>query len=324
MFTDYKIAYLKERVAVREAAPLSWQRQSVAYLLSQSARRIPHAAGVTQFDVTPLVEYGQRPRGDEDAAADTSLDEKDLFKRALRRNYSAFFLKALAHGLHHVPILNGFLDFSLLRNGGTLYKAEDINFSFTVHTKRGVVRPVVRNPHTKTLEQVASEMRDLARRARRTDPDVLYERAARAYVGAALRQLDPGALPGLWMWLRHRLAPRTRPDPELAGVPEDQQLSPEEILGATCTLANIGMMVAGNQTVTVIIPPEVCMFGIGDLHLAPLVVNGEIVPRWVITMCVTMDHRAFDAGEGFPLYQRLKETMDHPETIYEWQPGDPV
>ena len=98
----------------------------------------------------------------------------------------------------------------------------------------------------------------------------------------------------------------------------------DEILGSTCTLANIGMMFPGHQTVTVIIPPEVLMIGIGDLHEAPLVVDGAVVPRHVVTFCATMDHRAFDAGEAFPLYRHMGRYIQRPALIYEWQPGDPI
>lgn len=320
MFRNFQIAYLRRHVKVKEAMPLSFLRQSVGYTLSHAAREIPHAAATTTFDVTPLVEYG---KADPSGAAE-ELDEKQLFKRALKRNFSAFFVKALSHCLYHVPAANGFLEFSLLRNGGTLYKAEDINVSFTVHTNAGVIKPIIRNPHQKDLTTVAEEMRVLARKARRTDADMLYRKAARVYTWAALRELDFRALPGLWMFLRDGLFPRTKPDPKTKDIPPEEQLQVEDILGSTCTLANIGMMMRGHQTVTVIIPPEVTMFGIGDLHLAPGIHNGEVVPRWHITICGTMDHRAFDAGEIFPLNQRVRKYINDPGLIYEWKPGDPI
>jgi pyruvate/2-oxoglutarate dehydrogenase complex dihydrolipoamide acyltransferase (E2) component len=315
MFQDFRVAYLRRHVKVREELPLSFLRQSVSYLLSHSAKRIPHAAGITHFDVTNLVEYG------EEQETLSQLDDKALYKRSLRKNFSAFFLKAIAHGLHHVPTLNGFLDYNFIRNGGTLYKAEDVNISFTVHTRHGVVRPVLRNAHQKDLQTVAGEMRDLTRRARRTDPDWLYREAARIYAREAVRQLDLGALGGLWMLARSVFR---SPKPDFADTPEEKRLKPEEVLGSTSTLANIGMMVTGHQTMTVIIPPEVTMFGIGDLHLAPRVVDGEVVPRWTITLCATMDHRAFDAGEGFPMYQHLKRYFENPSIIYDWKPGDEI
>jgi len=83
-------------------------------------------------------------------------------------------------------------------------------------------------------------------------------------------------------------------------------------------------MVPGIQSVTVIIPPEVFFFGIGDLHVAPLVVDGKIVPRSVMSIMGTMDHRAFDAGEGFPVYEHLMRYINNPALIYEWKPGDPI
>jgi pyruvate/2-oxoglutarate dehydrogenase complex dihydrolipoamide acyltransferase (E2) component len=322
MFQDFKIAYLREHVKVKEVQQLTFLRQSVAYVLSQSARSIPHAAMVTQFDVTSLVQYGKT--GDETIAKSVEkMDHQTLLKRAVHRNFSAFFIKAMAHALHHVPCMNGFLDYTPWRNGGTMYIAEDINVSFTVHTKFGVIKPIVRNPHKKDITTVASEMRVLTRRARRTDVNELYQRMANAYIKTALKQLDLSSLQALWIFLRSRLWRREKPDPAFADVPEEDKLQVGDILGATITIANIGMMLPGNQTVTVIIPPEVMMFGIGDLHLAPKVVDGEVVPRYVITMTGTMDHRAFDAGEAFPIYQHLKRYFDNPELIFEWKEGDP-
>ncbi len=321
MFQNYQIAYLREHVRVKEAHRLSFLRESVAYVLSQSARRIPHAAVVSHLDVTALVEYGRTPEesGDTDENAG---DENARLRRAIRRTYTAFFLKAIAHGLHQVPQLNGFLDYAPYRMGGKLYLAEDINLSFTVSTKYGVIKPIVRNPHLKTIEEVATEIRQLTRRARRTDPEELYRRAARAYMWTALKQLDIGGIPGLWVWLRSKLTAK-KPTSELRDVPEEDKLQVTDILGATCTVAAIGMMMSGYQTVTVIVPPELMMFGIGDIRLTPWVVDGEVVVRHVVTIAGTIDHRAFDGGKAFPFYQLIKNYIDNPGLIYEWKPGDP-
>jgi pyruvate/2-oxoglutarate dehydrogenase complex dihydrolipoamide acyltransferase (E2) component len=84
------------------------------------------------------------------------------------------------------------------------------------------------------------------------------------------------------------------------------------------------MMLPGIQTVTVIIPPEVFFLGIGDLHVTPLVVGGQIVPRSVISIMCNMDHRAFDAGEGFPFYENFIRYINNPALIYDWKPGDQI
>ena len=322
MFQDFKVAYLREHVKVRQTERLSFLRQSVAYILSQSCTSIPHAAMVTDLDVTPLVEYG-KSAGDR-MQGEAALDEKSLFRRAIHRNFSAFFAKAVAHSLYHVPCMNGFLEYAPFRNGGTLYRAEDINLGFTVHTKYGVIKPILRNAHQKPIEQVAQEMRDLTRRARATDPEVLYRKAALAYVRYAVRQLDVRAVKALWILMRGMLWARHTPEPGYGDIPEEKKLQVDDILGATCTLANIGMMVPGHQTLMVIQPPEVMMFGLGDLHLAPMVVDGEVRARYVITMSGAMDHRAFDAGEAFPFVAHMRRYVADPAVLYEWKSGDPV
>lgn len=323
MLRNYQIGYMRRHVKVREERPLSFLRQSVAYMLSQSARNIPHAAGITTFDVTPLVEYG-KSEDERLATCGHKLNEKELLRRAVSRNFSAFFIKMIAHIMHQVPCMNGFFDYTPLRNGGTFYQAEDINLSFTVHTRFGVVKPVVHNPHEKPLEQVADEMRKLTRKARRTDMDELYFKCARAYMVSALREMDISGWSALVSYLRSRIWQRWKKDAEFEDVDESEKLQVEDVLGATCTVANIGMTVHGHQTVTVIIPPEVTMWGIGDLHLAPAVVDGEVVPRYQVTLALTLDHRALDGGDVFPFVDLMRNYIDHPELIYDWKPGDPV
>lgn len=321
MFQSYKVAYARKHIKVREARRLSFLRQSVAFMLSESARQIPHASMVSPIDITSLVEFG-RKSGSEIRNGAEGGSEKALFKRAIRKNFSAFFVKAMAHALQKSPCVNAFLDYAPLRYGGTLYHAEDINIAVTVKTKWGVMTPIVRNAHLKDLETVASELRTQARKARRTDPEELYLRCAKVLLGNALRQLDITGWRALYIVLRTMLWDRPKFDPALRDVAEEDKLHPADILDATCTLANIGMMVPGNQTVTVIVQPQVVFFGIGDLHLAPAVVDGEIVPRYMMTLNATMDHRAFDAGEAFPFLQFFRDNVNQPERIYEWKQGD--
>ena len=317
MFRDHQIAYLRKHVRMKEVTRLNFLREGVAFVLSRSARTVPHAAAVAQYDVTPLVEYGKR------GVTDQAGDEDARLQRAIRKSLSAFFLKAIAHSLYHLPKLNAFLEYAPWRSGGTLYVAEDINLSFTVHTKHGVLRPIVRNPHQRDLASVANDMRQLTRRARRTDPEILFRKAARAYAGIALRELDFRGLPALWMWIRSNLRGRV-PCPDLQDIPEDQKLQVTDILGATCTVANIGTVMTGHQTVTVIIPPEVMMFGIGNIGLVPWIVDGEVVPRYVVTIVGTIDHRAIDGGDVFPIHKHFERYIRNPELIFDWKPGDPI
>jgi pyruvate/2-oxoglutarate dehydrogenase complex dihydrolipoamide acyltransferase (E2) component len=318
MFNDFKIAYFEKHVHITKKQPLSFLRQSVAYMLSHSNSTIPHAAMITHYDVTPLIEYAQKTEKTI-THFDGETPEQFRLRRAVRKNYSAFFIKAIAHAFHATNLPIG-INYRIWRDPGTLYYSDEVHIGYTVDTKFGVIKPIVRNAHRKTVVQIAEEMRTLTRKARRTDLNELYRRVAVEYLKCALRELNLKELKGLWMLLRALLWRRDPIDPEFADVPEDQKLKPSDVLGATCTLANNGMVVSGNQTQTIITPPEVYMFGISDLHQAPWVVDGQIVPRHVMTFFATMDHRTLDGGEAFPFFARLGEYFQHPERIYEWEP----
>jgi pyruvate/2-oxoglutarate dehydrogenase complex dihydrolipoamide acyltransferase (E2) component len=322
MFRNFTISYARKNIRMRNIRKLSFQRQSVAFLLSISARKIPHAAGNVEFDVTPLYEYGQRViDGMKASGAKHSADE--LTKMAVHKNFSAFYLKTIAHVLYHMPVMNSFMEWTPLRNGGNLYECEDICPSFTIHTTQGVMAPIVRNPHTKSVIDVANEMRILTRKARRTDMNELYRRCAWKYLGYALRELDLSGFTAGWLWAKSCLWPEPMAD-NVKDIPEEEKLQAEDVVGSTCTIANIGMSVNGWQTVTVIPPPSTFMWGIGLTRELPRVVNGEIVPRRIVTVAVTFDHRAMDGGDMFGFVDIMNDYIQHPERIFEWKPGDPV
>ncbi|HRI89723.1 MAG TPA: 2-oxo acid dehydrogenase subunit E2 [Candidatus Hydrogenedentes bacterium] len=322
MFRNFQIRWAHDHLKVRKVHRLSFVRQSVSFLLSKSAREIPHAAGNVEFDVTPVIEYGERVIREMKASGE-KLTPEQITKMAVHKNFSAFFLKTICHVTHHVPVMNGFFEWTPLRDGGRFHEIEDINPMFTVHTKRGVMGPIIRNPHKRTLIDVANEMRALTRKARRTDMNELYRKIARELLGTALRELDLSGFVAGWLWVKSTIWPEPIDD-EVRNTPEEEKLQPKDVIGSTITIANIGMSIDGWQTVTVIPVPHVFMWGIGLTRLVPRVVNGEIVPRHVLTVCVTFDHRAMDGGHIFDFERIMNEYFQHPERIFEWKPGDPI
>lgn len=322
MFRNFAISYARKNIRMRNVRKLSFQRQSVAYLLSVSAREIPHAAGNVEFDVTPLHDYG-RSVVEEMRASGRKHTPEELTRMAVHKNFSAFYFKTIAHVLYHVPIMNSLMEWTPIRNGGRLYACEDICPSFTVHTKQGVMPLIVRNPHQKTLIDVANEMRILTRKSRRTDMNELYRKCAREYLYSAIRELDSSALTAGWLWVKSCLWPEPIEE-AMKNVPEEDKLQATHVVGSTCTVANIGMSVDGWQTVTVIPPPTTFMWGIGLTRELPRIVDGQIVPRQIVKVAVTFDHRAMDGGDIFDFVDVMNGYIRNPERIFEWKPGDPV
>ncbi len=322
MFRNFTISYARKNIRMRDVRPLSFQRQSVAYVLSLATRQIPLAAGNVEFDMTPVIEYGERVIA-ETKAKEGERSNDDLVRMAVHRNLSAFYLKTIAHVVYHVPIMNSILDWTPIRDGGTLYEFEDICPSFTVHTKQGVLAPVVQNPHQRPLIDVANEMRRLTRKARRTDMNELYRRCALEYLGYALRELNLSGFTGAWLWAKSCLWPEPNND-DVRNVPEDEKLRPRDVIGATTTIANIGMSVDGWQTISAMPPSFTFGWGIGHVRQVPRIVDGKIVPRHIVTMAVVFDHRAMDGGDIFPFVDVMNGYINNPERIFEWKLGDPI
>ncbi|MCL4694295.1 MAG: 2-oxo acid dehydrogenase subunit E2 [Candidatus Hydrogenedentes bacterium] len=322
MFRNFTISYARKNIRMREVRPLSFQRQSVAFVLSEANRKIPLAAGNVEFDMTPVIEYGERVIAEIKAREGKRSDE-DVTRMAVHKNLSAFYLKTIAHVVYHVPVMNSILEWTPIRDGGTLYEFEDICPSFTVHTKQGVLAPVVQNPHQRTQIDVANEMRILTRKARRTDMNELYRRCALEYVGYALREFDFSGFAGAWLWAKSTLWPEPVPE-NMRNVPEDEKLRPKEVIGATTTIANIGMSVDGWQTISAMPPTFTFGWGIGHIRQLPRIIDGAIVPRQIVTMAVVFDHRAMDGGDIFPFVEVMNGYINNPERIFEWKPGDPI
>jgi pyruvate dehydrogenase E2 component (dihydrolipoamide acetyltransferase) len=65
----------------------------------------------------------------------------------------------------------------------------------------------------------------------------------------------------------------------------------------TITVSSLGD--TGAEAMTgVIFPPQVALIGLGAPHVRPWVVDGAVVPRHVVTLTVSADHRVSDGGRS--------------------------
>jgi pyruvate dehydrogenase E2 component (dihydrolipoamide acetyltransferase) len=102
---------------------------------------------------------------------------------------------------------------------------------------------------------------------------------------------------------------------DLAGRARAGQLTVDQVSGSNFTVTNLGMY--GVEVFTPIInPPEVAILGVGRVseHLA--LVNGQVVPRSVMTLSLTIDHRIVDGAPGAAFLQTLVELLEQPTLIF--------
>jgi pyruvate/2-oxoglutarate dehydrogenase complex dihydrolipoamide acyltransferase (E2) component len=57
------------------------------------------------------------------------------------------------------------------------------------------------------------------------------------------------------------------------------------------------------------------VFGMGGVTLKPAVIEDQIVPRRVISLSTSLDHRVVDAFHGGKLFRYLKQVIRNPQIL---------
>ena len=92
------------------------------------------------------------------------------------------------------------------------------------------------------------------------------------------------------------------------------KLTPQEMQGASFTISNLGGMGTGLFT-PIINPPEVGILGVGRAAMEPTVVDGSVVPRLMLPLSLSFDHRLVDGADGAEFMAWLVTAINEPLLI---------
>jgi len=97
----------------------------------------------------------------------------------------------------------------------------------------------------------------------------------------------------------------------LAKRARDRRLKPEEYMGATFSVSNLGMF-GIDQFTAIINPPEAGILAIGGVEEKPVVQDGELVIRRRMRVTMSCDHRVIDGATGAKFLQTLRRMIENP------------
>ena len=101
---------------------------------------------------------------------------------------------------------------------------------------------------------------------------------------------------------------------ELAGKGRDGKLSMEEMQGGTFTITNGGVF--GSLLSTPILNlPQSGILGLHKIQERAMVVNGEVVPRPMMYLALSYDHRIIDGREAVTFLVKVKEAIEDPSRM---------
>lgn len=216
--------------------PISEMRRTIAKRLVTSLGPVPH------FFLTVEIEM--------ERVAEMRANIKELDPE-LKVSFNDIIIKVAAAALIEHPQVNASYQEKAVR----YYDQADIGVAVAI--EEGLITPIIRAANQKSLREIATEVRDLAERAR------------------------------------------------------NRKLKPEEYMGATFSISNLGMFGIDEFT-AVINPPEGAILAVGAMTPKPVVRNNEVVVRQMMHVTMSCDHRVIDGATGAKFLQTFKQILENP------------
>jgi pyruvate dehydrogenase E2 component (dihydrolipoamide acetyltransferase) len=216
--------------------PVSEMRRTIAKRLVTSLGPIPH------FFLTVEIEMD---RAAEMRAGINALEPE------LKLSINDIIIKVAAAALIQHPQVNASFQDKAVR----YYDHADIGVAVAIED--GLITPIIRAADQKSLSEIATEVRDLAERAR------------------------------------------------------NRKLRPEEYMGASFSISNLGMFGIDEFT-AVINPPEGAILAVGAMTPKAVVRDNEVVVRQMMHVTMSCDHRVIDGATGAKFLQTFKRILENP------------
>jgi pyruvate dehydrogenase E2 component (dihydrolipoamide acetyltransferase) len=100
----------------------------------------------------------------------------------------------------------------------------------------------------------------------------------------------------------------------LAQRTREGKASLDDLKGGTFTVTNIGAL-GGTGAIPIINYPEVAILGVARGRQEPVVRDGQIVPRLLLPLSLTFDHRVADGADGARFAADIVRLLEHPDEL---------
>ena len=84
---------------------------------------------------------------------------------------------------------------------------------------------------------------------------------------------------------------------ELSNKAKNRKLKADEMQGACFTISSLGA-IGGTGFIPIVNAPEVAILGVAKTDIKPVYINGEFVPRKVLPITLSYDHKAVNGVDG--------------------------
>jgi pyruvate dehydrogenase E2 component (dihydrolipoamide acetyltransferase) len=226
-----------------ERVPMSAIRRATAEAMTTAWTTVPMVTQFDRADVTELEAFRKRYADRaEQAGAKLTL--------------TAMAVRITAAALNVFPKFNASVD---VDSREVIYKMF-VNVGVAVDTEHGLMVPVIRDADQKNVIEIATELGDLAERAR------------------------------------------------------SRKVSLDELRGGTFSISNLGGLGTTNFS-PIVNWPEAAILGMGRTSTEAVFTDGAFVPRRILPLAVTYDHRLIDGADAARFLRWIAEAMENPMLI---------
>ena len=98
---------------------------------------------------------------------------------------------------------------------------------------------------------------------------------------------------------------------EIAARTRERRVNPSELEGGNFTISNLGG-IGGTAFSPIVYPPQVAILGVSRAATEPVWRDGEFVPRLIMPLSLTYDHRVIDGADGARFLRWICEALHQP------------
>src|SRR5215211_6863325 len=186
-------------------------------------------------------------------------------------------------------------------------RAQELRERLVERTREGETKPTVSDVLTKVC--AAALMRHPQVNAHYAEESV--KRFPTANVGMAVATDRGLVVPVIRGAERLSLSEIATARADVVARARDAKLQQQDLEGGTFTVSNLGMY-GVDQFVAVLNPPEVAILAVGAIEEKPVLVDGELDFRPLMSLTLTCDHRALDGSVAAEFLGTVRALLEEP------------
>jgi pyruvate dehydrogenase E2 component (dihydrolipoamide acetyltransferase) len=295
--------------------PFNIRRKVIASTTYEGWKKSPHVSYVYEADATDFyAEY---------------IKLNLSGKYASHISFNTLLIRIIVEGIKAAPQMNATIQYNPFLVIGKITVTDEININMPFLLSGGEMLTInLRNFGNKSLHEMTEYINRINIKIKNTNIEL-----ALLDVGFSdtLKELRHGKIIKafgriLGILINHKNIHRYSKTEKKAYIntPLENRLSKNDLNQGTITISNLGSAVQGTKGVVgllEIVPPQVCVIGIGALQEKPGIYYKDnnlpqIGTRKIIPFTIAFDHRALDFGDIAPFINQLESIFNNSSVIH--------